>query len=256
MISALHDALGAAGLLQTVGIAASDETGVGEALATVAAFTASTDQPFAKISKINVHGYSGTDTNPYRGTLRPNLRNAVRAAAPAAKLWMSEFGDGDSSGMTMATSIMLDMTELQPSAWVEWQVIDPAWGFFANPDKGGVIGAVYAKYYVFAQLSRHVRQGCRIIGNSDPNSIVAYDPRAGKLVIVTLNLNRPRWVSYDFSTLPRVAGPVDRWETTTVNGYAAKAYVHATDTVLSGKTLRFRCEANSVYTFEIANVSL
>jgi galactan endo-1,6-beta-galactosidase len=256
MISALHDALGAEGLLQTVGIAASDETGVPEALATVAAFTASTDQPFAKISKINVHGYSGTDTNPYRGTLRPNLRNAVRASAPNAKLWMSEFGDGDASGMTMATSIMLDMTELQPTAWVEWQVIDPSWGFFANPDKGGVIGAVYAKYYVFAQFSRHVRQGCHVIGNTDPNSIVAYDPGARKLIIVTLNLDHPRWVSYDLSALSRVAGPVDRWETTTVDGHTAKGYVHTTDTVLSGKALHFRCEANSVYTFEIANVSL
>ncbi len=256
IINSLHDALGNAGLLPTVGIAASDETGVGEALATVTAFAASTDQPFNKISKINVHGYSGTDTSPYRGTLRPNLRNAARMAAPNATLWMSEFGDGDLSGMTMATSIMLDMTELQASAWVQWQVIDPSWGFFAGPDRGGVIGAVYAKYYVFAQFSRHVRQGCRIIGSSDPNSVAAYNPATGKLVIVTLNLDRPRWVSYDLSALPRAAGPVDRWETTTVGGHTAKGYVHVTDTVLNGKAFRFRCEANAVYTFEIGGVSL
>ena len=256
IINSLHDALGNAGLLPTVGIAASDETGVGEALATVTAFAASTDQPFNKISKINVHGYSGTDTSPYRGTLRPNLRNAARMAAPNAKLWMSEFGDGDSSGMTMATSIMLDMTELQASAWVQWQVIDPSWGFFAGPDRGGVIGAVYAKYYVFAQFSRHVRQGCRIIGSSDPNSVAAYNPATGKLVIVTLNLDRPRWVSYDLSAMPRAAGPVDRWETTTVGGHTAKGYVHAADTVLNGKAFRFRCEANAVYTFEIGGVGL
>ena len=256
IINSLHDALGNAGLLPTVGIAASDETGVGEALATVTAFAASTDQPFNKISKINVHGYSGTDTSPYRGTLRPNLRNSARMAAPNAKLWMSEFGDGNSSGMTMATSIMLDMTELQASAWVQWQVIDPSWGFFAGPDRGGVIGAVYAKYYVFAQFSRHVRQGCRIIGSSDPNSVAAYNPATGKLVIVTLNLDRPRWVSYDLSALPRAAGPVDRWETTTVGSHTAKGYVHAADTMLNGKAFRFRCEANAVYTFEIGGVGL
>ena len=175
---------------------------------------------------------------------------------PAAKLWMSEFGDGDASGMTMATSIMLDMTELQPSAWVEWQVIDPSWGFFANPDKGGVIGAVYAKYYVFAQFSRHVRQGCRIIGNSDPNTVAAYDAARSKLVLVTLNLDRPRWVSYDLSALAQVAGPVDRWQTITLGAYAAQGYVHATDTALCGKVFRFRCEANAVYTFEISGVIL
>jgi galactan endo-1,6-beta-galactosidase len=172
------------------------------------------------------------------------------------KTWMSEFGDSDISGMTMATSIMLDMTELQPSAWVNWQVIDPAWGFFANPQEGGVIGRVYAKYYVFAQFSRHVTQGCTIIGNSDPNSIVAYDAANGKLVIVTLNLDRERWVSYDLSVLARAGGPVDRWDTTTLNNEPVKRYEHATDTALTGKAFRFRCEPNSVYTFEIQGISL
>lgn len=171
---------------------------------------------------------------------------------------MSEFGDSDISGMTMATSIMLDLTELQPSAWVNWQVIDPAWGFFANPtaQDGGVIGRVYAKYYVFAQFSRHIKQGCRIIGNSDPNSIVAYDASNNKLVIVTLNLDQERWVSYDLSGLSRLSGPVDRWDTTTLNNEPVKRYEHATDTTSVGKAFRFRCEPNSVYTFEIAGVSL
>ena len=75
-------------------------------------------------------------------------------------------------------------------------------------------------------------------------------------MIVTLNLDRPRWVSYDLAALARVAGPVDRWETTTVGGRTAKGYVHSADTILSGKAFRFRCEANSVYTFEIAGVSV
>jgi galactan endo-1,6-beta-galactosidase len=257
IINNLNDALAGAGLSQTVGIAVSDETGVGEAIATLGALAADSAQPLSKVAKINVHGYSGTDTTPYRGSLRPNLRALWLIAAPQAKMWMSEFGDSDPSGMTMATSIMLDMTELQPSAWVEWQVIDPSWGFFASPDpqEGGVIGPVYAKYYVFAQFSRHVRQGCRIIGNSDPNSIVAYNPATQKLVVVTLNLDQPRWVSYDFSALAQVAGPVDRWETVTLGAHTAKGYVHATDTVLSGKSFRFRCEANAVYTFEISGIS-
>jgi galactan endo-1,6-beta-galactosidase len=71
-----------------------------------------------------------------------------------------------------------------------------------------------------------------------------------------LNLDRPRWVSYDLAALARVAGPVDRWETTTVGGHTAKGYVHSADTILSGKAFRFRCEANSVCTFEIAGVSV
>ena len=178
IINNLYDALAGAGLSQTVGIAASDETGVGEAIATLGALAADPAQPLAKSPRSTSMAIPERTRTPYRGSLRPNLRALWLIAAPQAKMWMSEFGDSDPSGMTMATSIMLDMTELQPSAWVEWQVIDPSWGFFAGPDpqEGGVIGPVYAKYYVFAQFSRHVRQGCRIIGNSDPNSIVAYDP--------------------------------------------------------------------------------
>jgi galactan endo-1,6-beta-galactosidase len=143
MINDLHNELSKQGLQQTVGIVASDETSMDWGLRTWGFLTASPGQPIAKISKVNVHGYAGTlghGTDPYRGSNRSNLRNAVRSAAPGTKIWMSEFGDGDISGMTMATSIMLDMTELQPSAWVQWQVIDPSWGFFANPQEGGVIG--------------------------------------------------------------------------------------------------------------------
>lgn len=255
IINELYHALG--DLAETVGIAVSDETGVPEAIATLGALAEDAAQPLRKIAKINVHGYSGTDTSPYRGPYRPALRALWRIKAPTAKMWLSEFGDGDPSGMTMATSIMLDMTELQPSAWVQWQVIDPAWGFFANPDpqKGGVIGPVYPKYYVFAQFSRHVRRGCGIIGNSDPNSIVAYNPETQKLIIVTLNLDKPRWVSYDLSALTQVAGPIDRWETVTLGAHTAKGYVHTTDTILTGKAFRFRCEANAVYTFEISGIS-
>jgi galactan endo-1,6-beta-galactosidase len=187
------------------------------------------------------------------------LRNAIRSTAPTMKIWMSEFGDGDISGMTMATSIMLDITELQPTAWVYWQVSDPDWGFFAppaHPKLGGVIGRVYAKYYVFAQFSRHLTQGCRIIGNTDPNSIVAYDANERKLIIVTLNLGRARWVTYDLTGLRGVVGPVNRWETTTLNGEPVKRYEHGTDTVVTNQAFRFRCEPNAVYTFEIEGVDL
>ncbi|HMD63247.1 MAG TPA: hypothetical protein VKF83_04635 [Stellaceae bacterium] len=75
-------------------------------------------------------------------------------------------------------------------------------------------------------------------------------------MIVTLNLDEPRWAWYDLSALTRVSGPVDRWDTTTLNNEPVKRYEHAIDSVLIGKAFRFHCEPNSVYTFEIAGVSL
>jgi galactan endo-1,6-beta-galactosidase len=120
----------------------------------------------SKINKINVHGYYNTE--PYRGHNRALFRETVRGSysgligIPQPRIWMSEYGDGDLTGMTMATSIILDLTELQPSAWVLWQVMDPVWGlFYASTDDSRVVGDPKPSYYALAQFSRHLTKGAR-----------------------------------------------------------------------------------------------
>jgi len=268
VIDALHVELNNAGLQARVALTANDSNSVVYALENFTFFVDQSPDILKKIKKFNVHGYGGDDglhgLDPYRGTLRPALRKAIRDIG--AQLWMSEVGDGDKTGMTMATSIMLDLAELWPSAWVLWQVVDPNWGLFENStsDKE-VIGAPKASYYVFAQCSRHLTKGCKIIGDittignddnvtlADLKSIVAYDAGNRKLVIVTLNLERGRWITYDLSTLPTVAGPVESWETT---GDGTKKYKFNNGVELKAKKFRFRCDPNSVCTFEIQGVTL
>jgi galactan endo-1,6-beta-galactosidase len=188
---------------------------------------------------------------------------------------MSELGDGDHSGMTMAMSITLDLAELQPSARVLWQVVDPVWGLFNTGNSGEVVGVPFASYYVFAQFSRHVRQGCKIIADSttstvgnDDNAtqaglknVVAYDASNRKLVIVTLNLDDARWITYDLSGLPAAGGPIQCWETTAIvdkdnKGLTSKAYKSIGGVELRKNKFRFRCDPNSVCTFEIQGVTL
>jgi hypothetical protein len=76
-------------------------------------------------------------------------------------------------------------------------------------------------------------------------------------VIVTLNLNRGRWITYDFSKPPMVNGGIAHWETAIgPNGQATKKYEGGTIVSPAPKTSRFYCDANSVNTFEITGVTI
>ena len=125
ILTSLRAALDSRGL-QAVGVTASDENDVDTARNTWNSFSPATR---SQIAKVNAHGYSGI--SPYRGGGRGPLRQAVGAT----KLWMSEYGDGDGSGLPMADSIARDMTELKPSGWVYWQPFDSGeWGLIqSNP---------------------------------------------------------------------------------------------------------------------------
>jgi galactan endo-1,6-beta-galactosidase len=276
VINALHDELSTAGLQDSVALTANDSNSIVFALENLGFFLEQSPEIWRKVQKVNVHGYDGgehglTGTHPYRGNQRTLFRQTVRAFNPGVKIWMSELGDDDKTGMTMAMSIMLDLAELQPSAWVLWQVVDPSWGLFTPGNSKDVDGGPFGSYYVFAQFSRHVRQGCKIIGETDIignydvftkvglKNVIAYDGsngkdgRNGKLVIVTLNPGRARWITYDLSALAKVDGPVERWETT---GDAVKKYEFGKEVELKAKKFRFHCEPNSVCTFEIQGVTL
>jgi hypothetical protein len=67
-------------------------------------------------------------------------------------------------------------------------------------------------------VSRHITQGCKIIGNNDLNSsTAAYDAAKSKLMIVTLHRDRERWASYHLSTFSQVVRTVERLDTTALN---------------------------------------
>ena len=74
------------------------------------------------ISQINTHTYNGSNRTAMRNT----------AASAGKRLWTSEYGDGDASGLTMSRIILKDMRNMGATAWVYWQAVDSAegWGFF------------------------------------------------------------------------------------------------------------------------------
>jgi galactan endo-1,6-beta-galactosidase len=245
VVDALRAALDARGLGSMM-VAASDENGYDDARQTWASFPAATQ---AHVGRVNVHGYQ------YGGGRRDLLYSAVTGAGKA--LWNSEYGEGDASGMSLASNLDLDLRWLHPTAWVYWQALDyGGWGLIQADGNSGWLGPVNPKYYVLAQFTRHIRPGMRILDGGEANTVAAYDAAGRKLVIVTANYGTAQWIDFDlsaFSGVAGVSGLVRRWATQTAGG---DQHTEHDDTTLSGKGFWSWFSANTVQTFEVENVDL
>jgi galactan endo-1,6-beta-galactosidase len=230
--------------LGSMKVAASDENTYDAALGTLATMASATR---ANIGRINVHGYQ------YGGGRRDLLFAEVSRAGKG--LWNSEYGDGDASGMSLASNLNLDLRWLHPTAWVYWQALDyGGWGLIQADGNDGWLGPVNPKYFVLAQFTRHIRPGMRIIDGGEANTVAAYDPNARKLVIVTTNYGNAQWINFDLSAFRAVAGlsgMVRRWATNTRGG---DDYAEHEDTLLHGTRFWSWFEADTVQTFEVENV--
>eukprot|EP00937_MAST-01D_sp_MAST-1D-sp2_P007426 g7426.t1 len=246
VIAALRRELDARGL-GAAAVAASDENTYTLARSTWAALGA---QAQADVAQVNVHGYE------YGGGRRDLLAKEVRADGVQRRLWNSEYGEGDASGLQLATNLNLDLKWLSNmSAWTYWQALDGGgWGLLAADNSNAQVQGANAKFFVLAQYSRHIRPGMRLVdGGADANTVAALDAASGVLVIVTTNYANAQWVTYDLSKLTRAAGPVTRWATST--GSAGDRYKkYAGDTPLAGASFSAHFPANTVMTFEVAGV--
>ncbi|GAA0900066.1 MULTISPECIES: glycoside hydrolase [Streptomyces violaceusniger group] len=243
----LRTELDARGLTGTR-ISASDETSYDLARTTWSSFDTATR---ALVDQVNVHGYQGS------GGRRDLLSADVRAAGK--KLWNSETGDKDGTGLTLATNLCLDFRWLHPTAWCYWQVMDPSAGWALihyDPDTAQP-GAVQTKYYVLAQFTRHIRPGMRILETGSDHAVAAYDPGARRLVLVAVNPGAAQTLTFDLSRFGQVTGGtgglVPRWSTQTSG--TGDLYTARQDTALAGKRLSVRFAEKSVQTFQIDGVT-
>jgi galactan endo-1,6-beta-galactosidase len=144
---------------------------------------------------------------------------------------MSEYGDGDASGATMAQTIIFDIRGLHPRAWVYWQPVEPqrsGWGLLnadyvdtgdkPTPSTVTPITQVNRKYFVFGQFTRYIRPGMRIVNIDDANSIAAYDETAHKVVIVVQTGAVAGEVQFDISRFARTGTSYTRITTSTAAG--------------------------------------
>jgi O-glycosyl hydrolase len=117
------------------------------------------------------------------------------AASQKKPLWVSEYGDSDGTGMTMARYIYNGINVMGARAWVYWQVVDSAggWGFLLNSLLATTNPSytpnytINEKFYVMGQFSEFIRPGCNIISVNDTNTLAAWNPTNSTLVLAMVN---------------------------------------------------------------------
>jgi galactan endo-1,6-beta-galactosidase len=243
VINNLRTELDSRGLTSAM-IAASDESYYDQAVST---FNGLGSTALGKVGRINVHGYQ------YGDGRRDSLYSLVNAQGK--KLWNSEYGESDATGSRLVSNLLLDFRWLHPTAWVYWQVLDGGgWGLITADNDAKTIDS--QKYYVFAQFTRHMREGMRILDGGADNVVAAYDATNKKLVIVAVNWGDAQYLNFELSAFsqPSTSGAsVARWRTQISSG---DKYVQYSDTVMSGTKFWSWFETNDVMTFEVPNVTL
>jgi galactan endo-1,6-beta-galactosidase len=240
VVGYLRAALDSQGLTATR-VAASDESYYDQATATWDSFSTATQ---AQIGQVNVHGYQ------YGGGRRDLLYRAVAGQ----RLWNSEYGESDGTGVSLASNLNLDFRWLHPTAWCYWQAFDSGgWGLIQSNPGDNWIGSANMKYFVLAQYTRHIRPGMVIIDGGEGNTIAAYDAANRKLVIITMNYDLAQNITYDLSAFYAAAGPIQRWMTATGNGIE---YAAASSPVLRNAQFTVAFSTNTIQTFEVRNVDV
>lgn len=132
------------------------------------------------VSSVNTHAYWGGSQHWVHH----------RATRDTKRTWMSEYGDGDASGLSLSRQILRDMKDQQSTGWVYWQAIDNGggWGFLdMDINHQSHTYVTNKKYYVMGQYSKFIRPGYKILAVNDGSSLAALDPSGTTLVVVTTN---------------------------------------------------------------------
>ena len=236
MIKQLGASLTKKGMTYT-SVSGPEETNIDTSVSSLATYDSTAR---AYLSQVNTHTYGGSQ------------RSALQAATNAMgkRLWMSEVGDGDATGLRMARGIIADLREMRANAWVYWQAVDngSGWGLFANPLNGtsSYSYTVNRKYYSLAQFSKFIRPGYQFVAVSEKNSVAAYDGNSN-LVMVTLSQgSEGQNITYQVDNLP--AGS---WQITPYRTSATDNLTQLLSFPLTGNRFGFLIEPSSITTFVI-----
>jgi O-glycosyl hydrolase len=170
--------------------------------------------------------------------------------------WISEYGDGDGSGISMARRIHDDITGGSLSAWVYWQFVDngSGWGMLYNPlnGNGTTSYTTNEKFYVMGQFSEYIRPGFEILNVGDGYSLVAFNPANQTLVIVALNdTSSALGINYNLSGFAKLPATGSAVRTSPTENLASQPAVSIANSGFSATLI-----PKSVTTFIFNNVSV
>ncbi|HWS36289.1 MAG TPA: glycoside hydrolase, partial [Actinoplanes sp.] len=196
VILALRDKARAAGMQ----VSAMDETNPGTFMTNWNAYST---EARAAVDQLNVHTY-GTAS-------RTSVRDAAKAAGK--KLWMSEvegnWGPGTTDytgmlpGLGVATRMIDDIRELEPSAWVFWQPVEDATPQQAGNGNWGSIHIPFTctatdtlatcpiltntKFDTIRNFTHHIRPGDHFVKVDDPSTVAAINTSRRTATAVHVN---------------------------------------------------------------------
>lgn len=204
LIKAVAAELIAKGLTETQ-ISASDENSMDDAFSIMSGYDATT---LGHVAQMNVHSYAGT------------RRTQVRelAASKGKRLWQSESGplgtelaSNLDAAIFMAGRIIMDLRELKPEAWLEWQVVDSSlpWTSFSVNDSTETWTPL-KRFYAQAGFSRFIRPGAHFIDIDNANMVAALSSDGSSLTVVVRNGDTTVSKDYvfDLTALPAVGSSV------------------------------------------------
>jgi O-glycosyl hydrolase len=209
IIKAVSAQLASKGLTATT-VAASDENSLDDAYNIIRAYDTAS---LAAMSQINAHSYSGSR--------RAELR--MLATMRAKRLWQSESGplnvtlaDDTEAALFMAGRIITDLRDMQPEAWVDWQIGDPSrnWASFALNDTRQTF-TYLKRFYGQAGFSRYIRPGATFVDVNNPDMVAAVsaDGRTLALVVRNGDTAASKGFTFDLTSLPSVGATAEAHRT-------------------------------------------
>jgi hypothetical protein len=184
------------------------------------------------------------------------------AVSSGKSLLVSEYGDGDATGLSMAQRIHDDITGMGARAWVYWQVVDNAggWGFLYNPLVAATNSSfttsytINQKFYVMGQFSEFVRPGYNVISVNDNYTLAAYNPTNSTLALVIVNTNTSSFnVTYNLNAFTSLPSQVSVSQTA---GNLGENLATLPSLAVVGGQFTSAIPAQSVTTFVLTNVTL
>ncbi|GHE35249.1 glycoside hydrolase [Streptomyces capitiformicae] len=222
----------------------------------------------AALPQLNVHTY-GTG-------MRTSARDIAKGADK--KLWMSEvegtWGTGTDftsmePGLGIATRMVDDMRELEPSAWVFWQPIEDSIPQAAAGKNWGSIHVPFnctaedtletcpiranSKFHTIRNFTHHIRPGDHFVKVDDASSVAAVKKSGRAATVVHVNSGTSaRSVTLDLSRFAKVS---PRATVIPVVTSADGALVEGTPVRVTDRRATLDVPAKSVTTFLVEGVS-
>jgi O-glycosyl hydrolase len=221
-------------------VSASDANSIGEMVGNARSYDAAT---LAHISQYNAHSYFGTDAD---------RRAMVELARSHGKrLWQSESGPLSWPGgnqfdvaMWSADLILRDLRVMQAEAWLDWQVAGGGvWGVI-DYTRSNQTSRMNKKGFAYAQFTRFVRPGARILASDHAATLAALVPASGSLVLMVVNTgSAAASYAFDLSRFPTLPQTAEAWRTSASEDVAALSPLP-----VSGKSVVVSAPSRSVTT--------